>query len=234
VSSFFTLSLLEESPSLKKLELNLHPKGYKSSMDFEHGDSVTWEGLRGKIPVILLGLCDAKLTNITRQEEVLKYLKLSRCQRLRISDPGSNIIPLLSGCLEGSTTTLEQLDLRDLHVGDLGLLKFLQAFPRIRSLTLYRLGPFAGTIFEDPLCYENCSVLPTLQSLEIAGNWRCFDTETLVRFIRAKGRSLRGKDAQEGGGFEYVDGTLKWALFQDWLYPELFVHSTGRWSFCVL
>ncbi|TEB23178.1 hypothetical protein FA13DRAFT_1778448 [Coprinellus micaceus] len=144
-----------------------------------------WKDVQQRKRIPLPKLHDLALSNLTQQEGVLRYLRVPHCRELRLSDPRSTIIPLLVQSLEGSTSTLKRLNIRDLDIDDWGLLE--------------------------------------LHSLDIAGNWKEFDTEALVRYVKAKGRSLRGKGPAEGGSIEYVDGALKLVLFEDWLYPELFV-----------
>ncbi|TEB24100.1 hypothetical protein FA13DRAFT_1777998 [Coprinellus micaceus] len=153
VSSFFALSFLEESPSLQKLDLNLHPKGYRwEQPEDEH--AIMWKDVQRRKRISLPKLHDLALSNLTAGRR-----------------PTS---------LEGSTSTLKRLNIRDLDIDDWGLLELLRNYPLIRSLTLYRLEHVDGPLFDELLLYENCGVLTMLHSLDIAGNWKEFDTEALV------------------------------------------------------
>ncbi|KAJ3500597.1 hypothetical protein NMY22_g19210 [Coprinellus aureogranulatus] len=221
ISTYFLLSVLEETPALESLDVDLNPNGCRSHLVLNEG--VRWKTGQSDKVISLLRLRELKIANVTQKEEVLECLRVPHCQRLRVQDMNSHFLPLLIQCLEGSGVTLKQLELRFINVINYHLLRFLRNFPCIHALTLHRLELVNGSFLDDLALDGNHQVLHRLKSLDIAGNWKQFDTTALVRFIKSKGVTFRARALKGEDDAVDPDGSLEWALFQDSLYPELFV-----------
>ncbi|KAJ3543470.1 hypothetical protein NMY22_g3131 [Coprinellus aureogranulatus] len=232
VSTFFVLCLLEESPLLQTCELDLYPN-YCPRQDSDtlpillfqplQDAPLRWSTLRRNAEVVLHNLREFKLSNVIQErpngpEELADYLRIPKLRKLQLSNYDADLGPFFEKCLSGSRSTLKSLDLRHLSTADQPLLNILRGFPSIEGLTLYRLESFAGTLFDDLQLDEHIPILPNLHHLDIAGNWKHFDDMALVRFVRSRGRSWK-RDTWRDAALR----KLEWALFQDWLYPELFV-----------
>ncbi|KAJ3513741.1 hypothetical protein NMY22_g14952 [Coprinellus aureogranulatus] len=231
VSTFFVLCLLEESPLLQTCELDLYPN-YSPRLDpdawpvllFQPQDApLQWAKLRKNTEVVLHNLQDFKLFNVIQEqpigsEELAGYLRIPKLRKLQLSNYDADLGPFFEKCLSGSRSTLKSLDLRHLSTADQPLLNILRGFPNIEGLTLYRLESFSGALFDDLQLDEHIPILPRLHHLDIAGNWKHFDDMALVRFVKSRGRSWK-RDTWQNAALR----KLEWALFQDWLYPELYV-----------
>ncbi|KAJ3541598.1 hypothetical protein NMY22_g3828 [Coprinellus aureogranulatus] len=223
LSAYFVLALVEEAQGLKVLDVDLHPKGYRSPLETGEENKAVWKKLQEGKTISLPGLRDVRLANITGQEELVEHLRIPQCQILSVNDPGISSLTPLQECLQGSSTTLEQVRLRLLQVDDNRLLGFLRDYPCIDTLALHRLERVDGSFLADLSLDENAVVLRKLRSFDIKGNWKRFNTDALVRFIKSKGVTFRAKALKREDKAVDLDGSLEWLLFQDWLYPELFV-----------